>query len=93
MEARQKFSKTLASLDASQQHITICYTNEKEVGNGYWKEMYNSAEGYWYNEYVVTSVETQRTEIVNQTDDQSGGTESRTHGRTQKNTERESARR
>ncbi len=58
-EARQKLTEVLASLDAPQ-HIRVCHTNEEEVMTGYWDE------DTW--EWVVTSVETQRTEVINRTE-------------------------
>ena len=66
-EARQKLSETLASLDAPQS-ILFCHTNVEEVVNGHWEEIYDSDWDRYTWRFIVTSVETQRTEVVNQTE-------------------------
>ena len=62
--ARQKIAESLASLDAPLP-VTICYTNETEDVIGYWETDVDDPVCHWF---IVTGVETQRIEIVNQTE-------------------------
>ena len=66
-DARQKLTEALNSLDAPQ-HTTISYTNVKEVVIHHWDEIYDPINGWWDYVYAGSSIETQRTEVINTTE-------------------------